>query len=100
EAHPLVSRRAIRGMLLGVAIAGSVAAQPLARRATNIAALVGFPGYYHGRNVLVVATVGLEKNQLRASDEGGSVRLVSKGNAPDGPDQSPRGFWAIHPIKP
>src|SRR5262249_30758058 len=100
EAHPLVSRRAIRGMLLGVAIAGSVAAQPLARRATNIAALVGFPGYYHGRNVLVVATVGLEKNQLRASDEGGSVRLVSKGNAPDGLDEIRGEFWDIGRMKP
>src|SRR5262245_5197871 len=77
-----------------------MAAQPARRRATNLAALVGFPGFYHGRNVLIVATVGLEKNQLRASDDSGSVRLIFKGNAPDGLDEIRGEFLDLGRMKP
>jgi len=80
-------------LLLLCALAAS--AQPATRRATNIAALLAYPGYYHGRPILVVGKVALENNQLRLSDEGVSVHLVFKGSAPDGLDEVRGEFWDI-----
>jgi hypothetical protein len=70
------------------------------RRATNIAALLGFPGFYHGRSIVVVANVGVEDNELRASDEGAAIHLVFKGNAPDGLDEIRGEFWDLGRMKP
>src|SRR5205823_894847 len=78
----------VRDVVAIVAIvAASASAQPGARRATNIAALQAFPGFYHGRPVLIVGTVAVDKDQIRVSDEAGSIRLISKGSAPDGLDE-------------
>src|SRR5207253_6465964 len=82
---------------IGVA---SASAQPAPRRATNIAALQAFPGFYHGRSILIVGNVGVEKDQLRVSDESGSIRIVSKGSAPDGLDEVRGEFWDIGRMKP
>jgi hypothetical protein len=92
--------RTVRKVLVVLALAAAVAAQPAARRATNLAGLLGFPGFYHGRTVLIVATVGIDKNELRASDDSGSVRLVFKGSAPDGLDEIRGEFWDIGRMKP
>src|SRR5262245_55617566 len=81
--------------LLCLLCAWAVSAQPATRRATNIAALLAYPGYYHGRPILVVAKVALENNQLRLSDEAGSLHLVFKGSAPDGIDEVRGEFWDI-----
>jgi hypothetical protein len=81
-------------------LAAAVSAQTTTRRATNIAALLGFPGYYHGRPIVIVAKVGLEKDELRASDDGGSIRLVFKGNAPDGLDEIRGEFLDLGRMKP
>ena len=70
-------------------------AQPATRRATNLAALLAYPGFYHTRPILIVGKVALEKDQLRVSDEAGSVRLVFKGNAPDGVDEIRGEFWDV-----
>jgi hypothetical protein len=78
-----------------VLCAVTAAAQPTTRRATNIAALLAYPLYYHGRPILIVGKVALEKDQLRVSDEAGSVRLVFKGNAPDGMDEVRGEFWDV-----
>jgi len=93
-------KRVIRGAVIGVALAATVVAQPAVRRATNLATLVAFPGFYHGHPVVIVAKVGIENNQLRASDDGGSVRLLFKGNAPDGTDEIRGEFWDLGRMKP
>ena len=82
------------------AIAATVGAQPNPRRVTNITALRGFPGFYHGRPIGLAATVGIEKDELRASDEGESIRLIFKGNAPDGLDEIRGEFWDLGRMKP
>ncbi len=82
------------------AIAATVGAQPNPRRVTNIAALRGFPGFYHGRPIVLAATVGVEKDELRASDEGESIRLIFKGTAPDGLDEIRGEFWDLGRMKP
>jgi len=70
------------------------------RRATNIAALLGFPGFYHGRSIVLVANVAVEDNELRVTDEAGAIHLVFKGNAPDGLDEIRGEFWDIGRMKP
>jgi Bacterial Ig-like domain len=82
-----------------LAIASTVAAQPNPRRATNIAALRGFPGFYHGRPIVLAATVGVERDELRASDDGESIRLIFKGTAPDGLDEIRGEFWDLGRMK-
>jgi hypothetical protein len=81
-------------------VAVSVLAQPTPRRATNIGALLGYPGYYTGRQVLIVGTVGVDKDQLRVSSEAGSIRLVTKSNAPDGLNEIRGEFWDLGRMKP
>ncbi len=80
-------------------IAASVSAQPATRRATNIAALLAYPGFYHSRPILIVGNVALEKDELRVSDDSGSVRVVFKGSAPDGLDEVRGEFWDIGRMK-
>jgi hypothetical protein len=76
-------------------------AQPMTRRATNLAAVLGYPGYYHGRPIVIVGKVGVEKDQLRVSDEAEhSVHLLFKGTAPDGLDEVRGEFWDIGRMKP
>src|SRR4051812_14103467 len=94
-------KRTIRGMVLVVAIAATAGAQPNVRRATNLAALMAFPGFYHEHPITIVAKVAIEKDQLRASDDNGSVRLIFKGgSAPDGLDEIRGEFWDIGRMKP
>ena len=72
----------------------------MTRRATNLAAIHAFPGFYHGRPIVVVGKVALEQNgQLRVSDDAVSVHLVFKGNAPDGLDEVRGEFWDIGRMK-
>jgi Big-like domain-containing protein len=89
-----------RTLLLALAAAASVSAQPAARRATNIAALLAFPSFYHTRPIVLVGTVGLKGDQLRVSDEEGSLHVVFKGAAPDGLDEIHGEFWDIGRMKP
>jgi hypothetical protein len=96
-----VTARILRSLVVAAfaAAAATAGAQPNPRRATSIAALRGFPGFYHGRPIVLAATVGLEKDELRASDEGESIRLIFKGNAPDGLDEIRGEFWDIGRMK-
>jgi hypothetical protein len=82
-----------------VLCAVSVSAQPATRRATNIAALLAYPGFYHSRPIVIVGNVALDKDELRVSDDSGSVRIVFKGNAPDGLDEVRGEFWDIGRMK-
>jgi hypothetical protein len=45
----------------------------------NSAAWLAYPGVYHSRPIVIVGKVALEKDELRVSDDSGSVRLVFKG---------------------
>ena len=87
--------------LLLAATAATVSAQPPARRATNIPALVAYPGFYHQRQIIVVGKVATQDNgELRVADDAGSIRVVSKDGAPDGLDEIRGEFWDIGRMKP
>ena len=83
-----------------VLIAATVSAQPVTRRATNLAALLAYPGFYHLRPVLVVGKVALAQDGIKVSDDFATIRLVFKGNAPDGVDEIRGEFWDIGRMKP
>jgi hypothetical protein len=75
-------------------------AQPMIRRATNLGILLAYPGFYHGRPIVIVGKVALAPNgQLRVADDETSVHLVFKGNAPDGLDEVRGEFWDIGRMK-
>jgi len=68
--------------------AATASAQPATRRATNIAALLAYPGFFHQRPIVIVGKVTTGNNgDVRVADETGSVRVVVKGGAPDGLDE-------------
>jgi hypothetical protein len=91
----------MRRLVIVLALTASIAAQPASRRAANIAAVLGYPSFYHGRLIVLVAKVSVEKEELRASDDNGSIRLVFKGgNAPDGLDEIRGEFWDLGRMKP
>lgn len=87
-----MTRRWAIGLL---AVAATVTAQPATRRATNLAALSAHPAFFHLRPIAVVGTVKVEDGELRIESDGISMRLVSKGNAPDGLDEVRGDFWDI-----
>jgi hypothetical protein len=86
--------------LLLLAVATTASAQQATRRSTNLAALVAYPGFYHGRPILVVGTVSTTEAGMRVADDNGSIRLLSKGAAPDGLDEVRGEFWDIGRMKP
>ena len=89
----------IRTTLLTLAVATAVSAQPVVRRATNLAAILAYPGYYHGRPILILGKVEVANGQLQVSDDSGAVRLVVKGSAPDGLDEIRGEFWDLGRMK-
>jgi hypothetical protein len=88
-----------RILALLLAIAGTVSAQPVTRRATNLGTLLAYPGFFHGRPIVVVGKVGVEKDELRLSDDNTSIRLLFKGTAPDGLDEVRGEFWDLGRMK-
>ena len=87
--------------LIALAFTAALVAQPVTRRATNLATILAYPGFYHGRPVVIVGKVALEPNgRLKVSDDAGSVTLVFKGSAPDGLDEIRGEFWDIGRLKP
>ena len=89
-----------RAALLFLAMALGASAQPAARRATNVAALLAYPGFYHLRQLIVVGTVKLQDGQLKVIDEAGSIRLVTAVNAAEGVDEIRGEFWDLGRRKP
>jgi hypothetical protein len=86
--------------VIALALVATVLAQPVTRRATNLAMVLAYPGFYHGRPIVIVGKVALEQNgQLKVSDDAGSVTLVFKGNAPDGLDEIRGEFWDLGRLK-
>jgi hypothetical protein len=82
--------------LLVIAFTATVSAQPAARRATNIAALLTHPEFYHLRSVVIVGEVKrFDSGELRVSTDAGSLPIVFKGSAPDGLDEVRGEFWDL-----
>jgi Bacterial Ig-like domain len=91
--------RRLTALLVLAAITAS--AQPPARHVTNIGALIGFPGFFHLRPILVVGTVATTDKGIHVSDEAGnSIRVIPKGSAIDGLDEIRGEFWDIGRMKP
>jgi hypothetical protein len=88
-----------RTLALLLAIASTVSAQPATRRATNLTTVLAYPGFFHGRPILIVGKVGVEKDQLRLSDDNTSIHLLFKGTAPDGLDEVRGEFWDLGRMK-
>ena len=90
-----------RLLLILTATAVSLSGQTMSRRATNLAALVAYPGFYHSRPIVVIGTVATDQSgRARVSDDNGSVRLVLKSSAPDGLDEIRGEFWDLSRMKP
>jgi Bacterial Ig-like domain len=95
-----ISANLCRASVLVLLLGASAFAQAPQRRATNIAAIVAFPGFYHIRQVLVVGQVSTQDNgQQRVSDGVASLRVVFKGSAPDGTDEVRGEFWDLGRMK-
>lgn len=83
-------------ILLLIAAAATVSAQPAPRRATNLAALVAHPGFYHLRQVVLVGELKRHDNgELRVSTDEASMSVVFKGSAPDGLGEVRGEFWDL-----
>ena len=94
-------RRSTCVLGLALALVASADAQPATRRATNLAAILAYPSFYHMRPIVLVGTVAQQQNgELRVSDGTRSLRVVPRGNAPDGVDEVRGQFWDLGRMKP
>src|SRR5471030_3018166 len=90
-----------RTLALLLATVAAVAAQPMTRRATYLAEVLAYPGFYSGRPIVLVGKVELAQNgQFTVSDDAASVRLLFKGNAPEGLDEVRGEFVDVGRMKP
>ena len=65
-------------LIVGLTV-GATAQSPATRRATNLAALLAHPTFYHQRPVLMVGTLTLQPNgALRMQDETGSILEIGR----------------------
>src|SRR5262249_42937633 len=90
-------------LALGVvcAFAGGGDAQPQTRRAPNPAALLGYPGYFHGRPVLIVGKGTVEQDEFRVyARMERSVHLIFNGTPSHRPDDVRGEFWDVGRMKP
>ena len=87
--------RAITLLIVGLAI--NLAAQPPAvRRATNLAALLAHPTFYHQRPIVVVGTLTASPNgELRMQDDTGTIRVLFKDGSPEGLSEIRGEFWDL-----
>ena len=87
----------LRRILIAIPfVVAAASAQPGARRATNLAALIAHPGFYHLRPVLIVGKVSRNPNgELRMTDEAGSLRILFKGSAHEVLSEIRGDFWDI-----
>jgi hypothetical protein len=93
-----VTRKGLAAFAL-IAVAAVSSAQPATRKATNLAMLKAYPGYYHGRHIVIVGTVALDGTRLKVSDDNASIHVIFKGNAPDGLDEVRGEFWDLGRMK-
>jgi hypothetical protein len=98
-----VSHAALLRQALAVVLAGAVvAAQPAQRRATNISELTNYPGFFHGRSVVIVATVATnERGEVKTEDQGVSIRVIPRNISPaEGLGEIRGEFWDIGRMRP
>ncbi|HUR33377.1 MAG TPA: Ig-like domain-containing protein [Vicinamibacterales bacterium] len=86
-----------RLLLCVLLFAASASAQPgAARRATNVAALLAHPEFFHMRPVVVVGELTLlDSGELRLATDGVSLRVVNKGSTPNGLAEVRGEFWDL-----
>jgi len=70
--------RSFIATLLIAILAAAVSAQPQPRRATTIAALRAYPGFYHQQTVLVVGDVKGIDERATIGTEDGAIKLVAR----------------------
>ena len=88
-----VKSRWVVGLLV---LAASALAQGAVRRVTNLASLTAFPGFYHGRQVLVVGDVSTKSDgRMNVSDGANSIRLVADSSIRDGSNEIRGEFWDL-----
>jgi hypothetical protein len=96
-------RQALLVALSAVVSAGAILlGQPPVRRATNIAALLAHPGFYHLRPISVAGNlaVGDDDRLLLTTDEGSIPVLVRDGAPPDGLCEIRGEYWDIGRMNP
>lgn len=82
--------------LLLLAIVPLIAQSAATRRATNIAALLSHPEFFHQRPVVVTGDLQLlDSGEQRLTNDGVSVRVVTTGSAPSGPVEVRGEFWDL-----
>jgi hypothetical protein len=91
-----------RLLLLFVLVASTMFAQtPGVRRATNVAALLAHPSYFHTRPVVVVGELKLlDSGELRLSSDGVSVRVIYQGTTPSDVAEVRGEFWDLGKFNP
>jgi hypothetical protein len=83
-------------LILALALATTVSAQPTTRRATNLAALAAHSTFYHLRPVVVTGDVKLQDNgELRITSDTTTLRVLFKGAAPEGVDEVRGEYWDL-----
>ena len=98
---PIPSLQRTKIVAVALVLAVPALAQTPSRRATNIAALVAFPGFYHTRQVVLLGQVSTtDRGQIRVSDGLASVRVVLAGSAPDGNAEVRGEFWDLGRMNP
>ena len=83
--------------LLFLLVTATLSAQPgAARRATNVAALLAHPAFFHMRPVVVVGELKLlDTGELRLTSESLSLRIIHQGNTPEGAVEVRGEFWDL-----
>ncbi len=92
-------------LAIGVlALGATLVAQSAVRRATNLAALISYPGYFHLRPILVDGTLALrDDGEWWLKSDGLSMRVLVKDSAPEGSVEVLGDFWDVgrmHPDDP
>jgi len=78
--------------------AATLSAQPgtTTRRATNIPALLAHSEFFHMRPVVVVGELKLlDSGEIRLTTDGASLRVVNKGNTPEGSVEVRGEYWDL-----
>lgn len=71
-------RTTFTGAVLVGLLAAALTAQPQPRRATTIAAIRAYPGFYHQQTVLVIGEIKGNEDRATISDEGSSIRVIAR----------------------
>jgi len=87
-------------IVLAAFVATAATAQTGARRATNVEALLTYPGFFHSRPIVVTGKVSVKENgDVVVGDDTASVHVVVKGGAPEGFDEVRGEFWDLGRMK-